>query len=397
MTLPTHAAARRTPALKLGFIALTDCAPLVVAQAFGLFEAEGLDVVLSREASWANIRDKVVSGALDGAHMLAPMALACAAGAGGGGATPMLAPLSLNANGSSITLSTDVARALRELGGDSAPPGAPRTAAALKRLIDRRASAGLKPLTFAVVFPFSIHNYLLRYWLAEAGIDPDLDVRITVTPPPRMAARLRAGEVDGYCVGAPWGAVTEAAEAGEIWVQAAGLWRGAPDKVFGVRADFAEREPEALQAMLRALIKAGMWADDPARRDALAELLARPEYVDAPAKEMRRALVEIETFALNFHNDDVGYPRRAHALWLLSQMRRWGQIDASVDVAATARQVYRPDLYMKAAAAVGAPTRGTELDQEPLKPMFDGRTFDPARFEDYLAALPLGRRPAPAQ
>ena len=203
-----------TARLKLGFIALTDCAPLVVAKEHGLFEAEGLDIALSREASWANIRDKVASGALDGAHMLAPIALASTLGAGAS-AVPMIAPISLNANGSSITLSKTLATQVRTYGGHETPAGSPRAAHALKRLIDRRAAAGERPLTFAVVFPFSIHNYLLRYWLADAGIDPDRDVRLTVVPPPRMAARMLAGEVDGFCVGAPWGAVVEAAGAGD--------------------------------------------------------------------------------------------------------------------------------------------------------------------------------------
>jgi ABC-type nitrate/sulfonate/bicarbonate transport system substrate-binding protein len=382
--------------LKLGFIALTDCAPLVVAKELGLFEAEGLDVTLSREASWANIRDKVVSGVLDGAHMLAPMALACTLGAGAP-ATPVIAPMSLNANGSSITLSTRLAEQLRELDGESDPGGAPRTAHALKRLIDRRAAAGEPALTFAVVFPFSIHNYLLRYWLADGGVDPDRDVRITVTPPPRMAPRMLAGEVDGFCVGAPWGAVVEAAGAGEIWVQSARLWRGAPDKVLGVTAAWAQRHPETLQATLRALIRAAMWADRADNRDILAEMLSRRDFVDAPVALIRRALVESETFAFQFHGEDAGYPRRMHALWLLSQMRRWGQIDEDVDVHAVADKVYRPDLYLKAAEAIGAPTRGRSLDIESLKPMFDGRAFDPARFEDYLAQFPLRRRPAPAQ
>ncbi|MGZ3274129.1 MAG: CmpA/NrtA family ABC transporter substrate-binding protein [Caulobacteraceae bacterium] len=381
--------------LRLGFIALTDCAPLVVAKERGLFEAEGLDVTLSREASWANIRDKVVSGALDGAHMLAPMALACTLGAGVP-ATPMIAPLSLNANGSSITLSKPLAEQLRALGGE-APAAGLRTAHALKRLIDQRAAAGERPLTFAVVFPFSIHNYLLRYWLADGGVDPDRDVRMTVVPPPRMAARMLAGEVDGFCVGAPWGAVVEAAGAGEIWVQNSRLWRGAPDKVLGVKAAWAERYPHTLQAVLRALIRAAQWADQPENREALAEMLSRAEYVDAPLPQMRRALVEPEAFAMQFHAEDAGHPRRRHALWLLSQMRRWGQIDGATDVQAIAERVYRPDLYLEAAEAVGAPTRGRSLDLEPLKPMFDGRAFDPSTFEDYLASFPLRRRPAPAQ
>ena len=377
--------------LKLGFIALTDCAPLVVAKEQGLFEAEGLDVTLSREASWANIRDKVASGALDGAHMLAPMALASTLGAGAS-AVPMIAPMSLNANGSSITLSKDLTAQVRALGGDEAPVGSPRTAHALKRLIDRRGAVGERPLTFAVVFPFSIHNYLLRYWLADAGIDPDRDVRLTVVPPPRMAARMLAGEVDGFCVGAPWGAVVEAAGAGEIWVQSSRLWRGAPDKVLGVTAAWAARHPNTLQALLRALVRAAMWSDQPDNREVLAEMLSRPAYVDAPAAALRRALTPAEGFALQFHDEDASYPRRAHALWLLSQMHRWGQIDGTVDLRTAAEQVYRPDLYMK---AVGAEPSGS-LDAAPLKPMFDGRTFDPARLEDYLASFPV-RRPAPAQ
>lgn len=382
--------------LKLGFIALTDCAPLAVAKEIGLFEAEGLDVTLAREASWANVRDKVVSGALDGAHMLAPMALASALGAGTP-ATPMIAPVSLNANGSSITLSGLLAEQLRAEEGPAPQAGAPRTAHALKRLIDRRAATGERPLTFAVVFPFSIHNYLLRYWLAHGGVDPDRDVRITVTPPPRMAARMLAGEVDGFCVGAPWGAVVEAAGAGEIWVQAARLWRGAPDKVLGVTAAWAQRHPQTLQAVLRALIKAAMWADDPVNRDALAGILASHRYVDAPLEQMRRALVECDAFAIQFHAEDAGYPRRAHALWLLSQMRRWGQIGAGVDVYACAEAVYRPDLYLTAAETVGAPTPGRLLEAERLKPMFDGLVFEPSRFEDYLAGFALRRRAAPAQ
>jgi NitT/TauT family transport system ATP-binding protein/nitrate/nitrite transport system substrate-binding protein len=379
--------------LKLGFIALTDCAALVVAKELGLFTAVGLDVTLSREASWANIRDKVVSGALDGAHMLAPMALACTLGAGAP-ATPVIAPLSLNANGSSIVLSKPLAEQVRSLGGGG---GTLRTADPLGRLIDRRAATRGRPLTFAVVFPFSIHNYLLRYWLADAGIDPDRDVRLTVIPPPRVAARMLAGEVDGFCAGAPWGAVAETADAGEMWVQGSQISRGAPDKVLGVTAAWAQRHPDALQAMLRALIRAALWADEPDNRDALAKMLARPEYVGAPVAELRRALVEPEAFALRFHAEDAGYPRRLHALWLLSQMRRWGQIDESVDVYAAAEQVYRPDLYLEAVGAVGAPTRGRLLDVEPLKPMFDGRAFDPSRFDDYLESFPLRRRPAPVQ
>jgi NitT/TauT family transport system ATP-binding protein/nitrate/nitrite transport system substrate-binding protein len=208
-----------------------------------------------------------------------------------------------------------------------------------------------------------------------------------------MAARLEAGEVDGFCAGAPWGAVTEAAAAGEIVVQGAQLWRGAPDKVLGVTAAFAERHPETLQAMMRALIRAAMWADRPENRDALAQMLSAPAYVDAPASLIRRALVETDSFALTFNGEQAGYPRRDHALWQLSQMRRWGQIGQETDVRACAEQVYRPDLYLQAAKAVGAASAG--FGARPLEPMFDGRSFDPARFEDYVAAFPIRRAPPP--
>jgi ABC-type nitrate/sulfonate/bicarbonate transport system substrate-binding protein len=383
--------------LKFGFIALTDCAPLIVAKEQGLFADEGLDVTLVRQVSWANIRDRVVSGALDGAHMLAAMTLACTLGVGGGPAANLIAPISLNANGSSVTISKQLAEQLRALDPEPPAPGRTRTAKALKRLVVMREAAGERPLVFAVVFPFSIHNYLLRYWLADAGIDPDRDVRMTVVPPARMAARLEAGDVDGICVGAPWGSVIEASGKGEIWVYNNRLWRGAPDKVLGLTQIFAAQNPQTTQAVLRALIRASLWADQPQNIDALAAMLAREDYVNASASHVRRALAEPDVFALQFHGEDAGYPRRAHALWLLSQMRRWGQIDDKVDVAAAALKTYRPDLYLQAAAAVGAPTRGSLLDAEPLKPMFDSRAFDPTRFEDYLEQFPLRRRPAPAQ
>ena len=188
--------------IRLGFIPLNDAAPLIVAKVKGLFDAEGLDVALSREASWANIRDKVSVGLLDGAHMLGPMPIASSLGLSGP-ATPMIAPFSLNLNGSAVTVSKALAEAMRA----ADPEGMarrPRTARPLRAVIEARRASGEALLTFAVVFPFSMHNYELRYWLAEAGIDPDKDLRLVITPPPRMAANLASGAIDGFCVGAPF-------------------------------------------------------------------------------------------------------------------------------------------------------------------------------------------------
>jgi ABC-type nitrate/sulfonate/bicarbonate transport system substrate-binding protein len=383
-----------TQTVSLGYIPLTDCALLAVAKARGLFEAEGLDVRLSREASWANIRDKVVSGVLDGAHMLAPMALACALGADGP-ATPMIAPMALNVNGSSLGVSTSLAVQMAALEGNAAPE-VPRTAATLKRLIDRRRTTGERPLTFAVVFPFSIHNYMLRYWLAAAGIDPDRDVRITVVPPPRIAARTMAGEIDGFCVGAPWGGLIEGSGAGAMLLHGAQFWAGAPDKVLGVTSAWAERYPEALQAVMRALLKAAAWADDPANETPLAVLLERPDYVDAPRTALGRALSKANPYGLRFQAGDAAYPRQAHALWLLSQMRRWGQVAESPGQEAAARAVYSPDLYRQAAASLGAPSPRADIDTAPLPPLFDGGVFDSAQVGAYTDAFQIRRRPQPA-
>jgi ABC-type nitrate/sulfonate/bicarbonate transport system substrate-binding protein len=189
---------------RLGFIALNDCAPLVVAKEKGFFDGEGLSVDLSREASWANIRDKVAMGALDGAHMLGPLPIAVNLGLSGE-RTPMIAPMSLNLNGSAITISTALADAMRAADPEGMA-SRPRSAAPLAKVVEARRAAGQPPLVFAVVFPFSVHNYQVRYWMAAAGVDPDRDVRITAVPPARMTARLAAGDIDGFCVGAPWNA-----------------------------------------------------------------------------------------------------------------------------------------------------------------------------------------------
>ncbi|MDB5457021.1 MAG: nitrate transporter [Caulobacter sp.] len=372
--------------LTLGFIPLTDCAPLVVAKALGLFAEEGLAVTLSREASWATIRDKVAVGALDGAHMLAPMALAATAGVD---PVPMLAPLALNLNGAAITVSTALAAALRALDPDGMA-ATPITAAPLARLIQARQAQGAPPLTFAVVFPYSMHNYALRYWLAQAGVDPDRDVRLVVTPPPRMVEHLRSGGVDGFCVGAPWNAAAVGEGLGEILISASEFWPGGPDKVFGLTAAWARRHPDELRAVLGALIRASAWADEPGNHAELVALLARPDHVGAAPELLARALKR----EIVFHRDAAGLPRREHALWFLSQMARWGQIAADVDFPAVADQVYRPDLFRAAALSLGPvldPAMVFADAPAPAAALFDGAPFDPDAARAYAAGFAIGR------
>ncbi len=405
--------------LRLGFIPLNDAAPLIAAKERGFFEREGLDVTLAREASWANIRDKVSVGLLDGAHMLGPLPIACSLGLSGP-ATPMITPFSLNLNGSAVTVSKALAEAMR-----AADPEAmarrPRTARPLRAVIEARRAAGEPPLTFAVVFPFSMHNYELRYWLAEAGIDPDRDLRLVITPPPRMAARLASGEIDGFCVTAPWNALAVAQGTGEIVIFASEIWRVGPDKVLGLTTAWAERHPQTLQALLRALLQAAVWCDAPANRAELGAILAAPQYLDTPVEVISQSLVGAPAYAQDapgepsldyiiYHRYAASFPWRSHAVWFLTQMRRWGQIGTEVDIAATAEAVYRPDLFRTAAAALGEPAPLVEekvegahaaawsLDEASLAPIrmapdlfFDGRLFDAGQPERYARGFAIGR------
>ena len=332
--------------LTLGYIALACCAPLAVAKARGEFEREGLNVTLSREPSWANIRDRIAVGALDGAHMLGPQAIAMSLGLGGE-VTPVIAPMALNLNGSAITVSTAVAEALREIAPDEMTVR-PRAAAALRPLIERRRKAGEPPLTFAAVFSYSVHNYELRHWLAAGGIDPDRDVRIVVTPPARMVEQLTAGDIDGFCVTAPWNGMAWQAGVGEVLVHASEIWPRSPDKVFGVTQGWAERHPETLSALIRAMERAAAWADARENRAELAALLAG--FIGAPEAALRLSLVGPDGDApeafkdpdyIIFHREGANRPVAGHARWFLGQMARWGQVPA----AAEAEAVYRPDLY----------------------------------------------------
>lgn len=359
--------------LQLGFVPLNDAAPLIVGLEQGFFAGEGLEVSLSREVSWATVRDKVAAGALDGAHLLAPVALACTLGLGGD-PQPMITPMALNRGGAAFTLSRRLTHRMQH--GEAHGP-------ALARLISERQRAGETPFVFAVVFPYSMHNYLLRYWLAQAGIDPDRDVRITVAPPSRMATKLAAGELDGFCAGEPWNAVAEDLGVGEVVMRALDIWAAGPEKVLGVKAAWAERNPELLQALLRALLKAAAWADDPENRAELAALLARPEYVDTPAGGIARSLP-----TTCFRQGGANAPLPAQAGWVLSQMIRWGQVPPDIDVAAVAERVCRLDLYNRAAAALAWPQAKPAATAEGFA---DGHVFRLDQARAYAESFALSR------
>lgn len=404
------------PRLTLGFMPLNDCAPLVVALERGRFARHGLDVMLSREVSWANIRDKVAAGLLDGAHMLASMPLATTLGLGEV-QQATVAPLSLDLNGNAITVSESLYR--RMLDVDSGLfSRRPITAEVLKKLIDDDRQDGRPPLTFAMVFPFSTHNYVLRYWLAAGGIHPDRDVRLIVIPPPQMVEHLASGVIDGFCVGEPWNAAAVSAGLGRTLITDYEIWNNKPEKVFGVNRAWAEQHPNTLRAVLMALLEAAQWLDDPNNRAEASKILSRPEYVDVPAEiigmsmtgSFRYAATENPSPLPDFHvfyRYAATFPWQSHAVWLLTQMVRWGQIGTEIDMCALARAVYRPDLYRVAAEGLGlCVPRGDEktegfhagpwyVDGSPdpilMGPdrFIDGARFDPADPVGYLSQSEL--------
>ncbi|WP_137390668.1 CmpA/NrtA family ABC transporter substrate-binding protein [Rhodoligotrophos defluvii] len=392
-----------------GFLPLLDSALLVVAREGGFAEAEGLELVLVRENSWASIRDRLAVGHFDVAHMLAPMPIAFNLGLAPL-ATRTIAPLAMGLGGNAVTVSRALWAAMRDNG---AGPGfeALSNGAALKRAVDARGDR--ERLRFAVVHPHSGHNYELRYWLAGCGIAPDRDVEIVIVPPPLMADALEAGRIDGYCVGEPWNTAAVARRVGRIATVKAAIWRSSPEKVLGVSASWADANPDALAALLRALYRAAQWCGDAANHQALAELLSRPDYVGCPAEWLRPALSgEIEAgddstvIAADFfipHARAATFPWKSHALWFYSQMVRWGQIEASAAHEAVARDTYRPEIYRTVLKSLGVALPGANAKVEGAlqTPMpvgsagaslllgpdgfFDGKTFDPDRLDDYLA------------
>jgi len=345
-------------ALKIGFVPLCDSAPLIVAKERGFFAEQGLSVELSKEPSWSNIRDKLAVGLLDAAQMLAPMVLSGTLGLGNM-RVPLTTAMALNRGGNAITLGLPLLRRLRD--GEAVQPG-------LLRLIVEDRAAGLPPLTFAMVYPFSMHNYELRLWLSGAGIDPDRDIRLVVVPPPMMVSHLAAGSIAGYCVGEPWNALAETMGLGRAVITGRQIWDGPMEKVLGLRQDWAETNPESHRALIRALLSACRWVEN--NRIETAEIIAQPHYLAAPLPVIREALVAEN--GLEFHTGDANFPWHSQGLWMLSQMRRWGQMPGGIDWRATVEQVFRTDLYRIAAADLGLASPAEDERVE------GGGRFDPA-------------------
>lgn len=410
------------PDLKLGFIKLTDMAPLAIAKEKGFFAEEGLNVTLEAQANWKVLLDGVIGGQLDGAHMLAGQPIA--ASIGYGTKADLIAPLSMDLNGNAITVSNKVWNEIK--GGLPMEGGKvrhPISASALKPVVASRNAQG-KPFKMGMVFPVSTHNYELRYWLAAGGLNPgfytegdvtgvvDADVQLSVTPPPQMPTTMEAGTIEGYCVGEPWNQAAVQKKIGVPIITDDEIWNDNPEKVFGIRKDFAEKYPTTTAAILRAIIKAQQWldADKGANRAEAVRILSQPNYVGADAAVIAASMTGKFTFAPGdtrdapgfnmFFDKFAGYPYYSDAIWYLTQMRRWGQIPADHPdqwYFDQAKAVYRPDLYLAAArkladdgvipASAVPETDGFRGEQGGF---IDGITFDGKQPNAYLAKFPIG-------
>jgi nitrate/nitrite transport system substrate-binding protein len=409
--------------IRLGFIKLTDMAPLAIAYEKGFFEDEGLYVTLEPQANWKVILDRVITGELDGAHMLAGQPLGATIGIGT--KADIVTAFSMDLNGNAITVSTAVWQQMKAALAKDAQGHVvhPVAAAALKPVVEQFKAAG-KSFRMGVVFPVSTHNYELRYWLASGGLHPGFyspsdvtgqikaDVLISVTPPPQMPATLEAGTINGYCVGEPWNEQAIFKKVGVPVVTDYEIWKNNPEKVFGVSKAWADRNPNTHLAIVKALIRAGQWLDaSAANRKEATQILSQSQYVGADVRVIansmtgtfeyepgeKRPLPDFNVFFRNF----ATYPFYSDAIWYLTQMRRWGQIPENKPDAwfhETAARVYRPDIYRQAAQMlvdekkIGKADVPWESDgyKPATKEFIDGIEYDGRKPNAYIDQFAIG-------
>ena len=372
-----------SPVLRAGFVPLVDAAPLIVATEMGLARRHGFTLELIKQPSWASLRDHLNLGHLDCAQALAPMPIAAALGIGQVQAR-LAVPFVLSRGGNAITLSRALVDEVRVANGGAKPENAGAWARALAIAIRQRRN----PVTLATVYPFSGHNFELRYWLATAGIHPDRDVRLIGIPPALMVESLRARQIDGFCVGAPWASMAAAEGVGTIVATKTEIFPHGIEKVLAV-PESALDDVTMIAALLRALAEAAEWCDSGDNREELANLLARPEFLGTDAAYSLEALdgrlsaggSKPDSDYLYFSRLDANRPRRQDALWLYAQMLRWGQIPASRESEAVAASVYRPDVY--------AYVFGSKFDESVSITACDRIDFDGRSVSSYLQMFSL--------
>jgi two-component system, oxyanion-binding sensor len=397
MTARTAGRTTGATRLTIGFIPLADAAALIVAADRGFAAEQGLELDLVREVSWSNVRDKLNIGLFDAAHLLAPLAIASSLGIGHV-KVPLTVPFNLALNGNAITVSPALWTALSAAAeGDLADPAA--SSRALAGVVAARRVRGLPPLTFGMTFPFSNHNYQLRFWMAAAGVVPDDDVQLVVLPPPYMAESLGNGHVDGFCVGAPWNSAAVDLGIGHILHFGTEIVARTTEKVLAVRRCWADDHPDVLAGLVRALEHAARFVADPANRGETAALVAAPGRLAVAPEVIRRSLdgrlklaadggMRTSERYLVIGRLGASRPEPVQAAWAYAQMVRWGQAPLSPDLLSAATELFRPDLYEAAVPdAAGAPSG----EPDDGIGAFAGPAFDPNDISAHLAAWPIRR------
>lgn len=383
-----------TPRASLGFIALTDSSPLIIAKEKGLFAKYGMtEVSVGKQASWGATRDNLelgsAGGGIDGAHILTPMPYLISTGkvTKGNIPVPMYILSRLNVNGQCIS----VAAAYRDMDVTT-------SAAALKDAFARASGEG-KEVKCAVTFPGGTHDLWMRYWLAANGIDPNKDVSTIVVPPPQMVANMKVNTMEAFCVGEPWNAQLVHQNIGFTALTTGELWANHPEKAFAMRADWVDANPRAARAMLMAVQEAAQWCDEPANKEEMCRIVGGRDYFKVPVDDiLGRARGEIDygdgrkvtdsPHIMKFWKDHASYPFQSHDLWFLTEDIRWGYLPGDTDTRALVARVNREDLWREAAAAIGA-TAIPASTSRGVETFFDGKTFDPADPAAYLASLAI--------
>ena len=377
-----------SPDMKFGMIALTDCSSIVVAHEKGLFKKYGISSTVSKGASWAAIRDSLTNGDIQATHMLLGMPIASTMGLGGAPKKPMIVPWIINRNGQAITLANTFKGKVAD------------DPKALKPFVDEAKAKG-NPLTFAMTFPPGTHAMWMRYYLAAGGINPGdaagagADVSLITVPPPQMVANMKVGKMDGFCVGEPWNAKTIAEEIGYTAIATQGIWKDHPEKVCAFSEEFAAKNPKTVKAVLKALHEASVWLDKMENREEQANIVSAATYINCPPEAILGRLQGKYNMGdgrkfkdpnyMIFSDRNCNYPQAKYAKWWLTQLRRWGFVDAAPDYAGVAKQVMRSDIYEEAMKEIGYAHGG--VDEKP-ETLFDGVTFDPKTdLETYAASF----------
>jgi len=370
-----------TAKVRIGIIALTDCSSIVMAHELGLFKKYGIESTISKEASWAVIRDRLTLGENQATHMLLGIPYAATMGLQGSPVKPMIIPMYLNRNGQAITLT----KALLDKGV--------KTPQQLKPLA-LEAKAKNAPLTFAMTYPPGTHAMWTRYWLGAGEINPDRDVSLITIPPAQMVANMKVGKMDGYCVGEPWGARAIADGIGFTAITTQQIWRDHPEKVLAFTEEFAQRNPKTVKAVMSAVLEASQWNDKLENRPRMAEVVGQPQYVNA-AKEIILGRMlgdydygdgrkEKDKYYMTFFDRQTNFPLKSHGIWWLTQFRRWGMVKEPPDYKGLVDRVHRPDLFREVAKDMGIETPRDDTKEETF---FDGVTFDPADPEKYAKSF----------